>query len=1386
MIIAEWMGYQRSLWRGLMGGGGVAVVRCSCSDEEVRISFRSDDRWLRWAFARRWFESPRLSTASISSDERATPSDSSDPPPSGRRPVSLISTQSSGYGSSRDDSVTPPQLSAESSNSDLNQNPSPTGGAANTQGSSVQPRQKARSSIHNQNNNNKACAANRASSRRQQASPFIRASMAPNPQLTYLDRVIMEIIETERMYVRDLRMIVEDYLAHIIDHADLSIHPEQVCALFGNIEDIYEFNSELLQDLDMCDNNPVAVARCFVMKSEYFIIYTQYCTNYPNSVAALTECMRNKSLAKFFRDRQASLKCSLPLGSYLLKPVQRILKYHLLLQEIAKHFDPEEEGYEVVEEAIYTMTWVAWYINDMKRKHEHAVRLQEVQSLLLNWRGPDLTTYGELVLEGSFKVHRAKNERTLFLFDRMLLITKRRGEHYIYKTHISCSTLMLLESSKDALVFSVTHYKHPKQPHTFQTKTVEEKMLWAHHIKCTILENHHAVIPQKAKDAIMEMDSKYLPRYWYSPEHLNKPLSDEPPRDTRQGRRQSEPTKQMLKSSKGAVCGVPQHLDKDGASPPQLAVSSSSLGESDVDRLEEERRSRGGSLERLVCSEEEVEEEAGQLDEFLLQDEQEVKRGGFSSSKENDLNGSEPTPEQETEEKLPQEKTSERSEEPEAELFSDLGSETSVSPQKPDGEEPCSAAPDLDAKTLSSGESSEDEEDESAVDVRVCESPSILPSSVLDRAGVIAQHFTHSMKRGSLVQDEARSSPRLPSRTGSSLSIEATDRLPRLNSTSSDPIETTGGMDGALLSPLDDGVFDLSRSIRRRRDSTLSRQDQLLIGKIKTYYENAGNQDAAFTLLRRESLTYIPAGLVRSSVCRLNSVPQDEMVQKTPFLCPDPDSGVLESHGHMVSSHSLDSLKSDLFSTDSGEHQRSRSQSMQDSLSEEEFRPSSEMIKVWEGMEERIARSQREDGVLDPSRPARLALYSHTKGHDPESEASFLGTITEDSTSPSSTKTKASGLSLMGSVKNTLRGFGEENAVLRTTVPRITQRRGETADPREDSDQLDETETSKSRVLSLARRYSQLIKTSKPAVRRHGQASSAFGRKGLACVVEEENSGKPNLTLPLVPTSQVTSLPLSPVEHVRFPGAGLVCRSRDLSPGWTPSRSPLSTPPVIEAFNWPKVHELRSRYSNGERLQKVPVSRSRSIPEQMLEGGLRRHSSSSFVADGASSGASSSEPGGGQNVSQEERSKRLQRANSLDPRLSRQQRRELQRLQEEADQDGYYIAAEAPLTDDPERKIIVMEKLPEPEKEPKESEDDSYIQIRSPTSRERISIMAVIDRCRAYQESDEYKQREGAKTRTKPIKAAAPMDQEESQKSRRRTESTQRSMVKNLREKFQK
>uniref|UniRef100_A0A8C8SI90 DH domain-containing protein n=1 Tax=Pelusios castaneus TaxID=367368 RepID=A0A8C8SI90_9SAUR len=200
-----------------------------------------------------------------------------------------------------------------------------------------------------------------------------------SPKLLYVDRVVQEILETERTYVQDLKSIVKDYLDSITDQSKLSLGTEERSALFGNIQDIYHFNSELLQDLENCENDPVAIAECFVSKSEDFHIYTQYCTNYPRSVAVLTECMRNKTLAKFFRERQEALQHSLPLGSYLLKPVQRILKYHLLLHEIENHLDKDTEGYDVVLDAIETMQRVAWHINDMKRKHEHAIRLQVSQ-----------------------------------------------------------------------------------------------------------------------------------------------------------------------------------------------------------------------------------------------------------------------------------------------------------------------------------------------------------------------------------------------------------------------------------------------------------------------------------------------------------------------------------------------------------------------------------------------------------------------------------------------------------------------------------------------------------------------------------------------------------------------------------------------------------------------------------------------------------------------------------------------------------------------------------------------------------------------------------------------------------------------------------------------
>nr|XP_054598312.1 pleckstrin homology domain-containing family G member 3 [Nothobranchius furzeri]XP_054598313.1 pleckstrin homology domain-containing family G member 3 [Nothobranchius furzeri]XP_054598314.1 pleckstrin homology domain-containing family G member 3 [Nothobranchius furzeri] len=268
--------------------------------------------------------------------------------------------------------------------------------------------------------------------------------------------------------------------------------------------------------------------------------------NYPNSVAVLKECMKNQSLVRFFQERRATLNHSLPLETYLLKPVQRILKYHLLLQELSKHFDKSEAGYEVVEDAIITMTAVAWYINDMKRKQDHALRLQEIESLLVNWSGPDLGGFGELVLEGSFKVHRVKKERAFFLFDKMLLIAKKRLEQFVYSTHIFCCNLQLVETLKDPLCFRVSDQTIPKQQHVVQTKNQEEKRLWVHYLKRLIVENHPASLPQKARQVLGD---NFCQTPQLNQDHLNgscaSPRLDDIPGFHR-GRRQSEPPELQL------------------------------------------------------------------------------------------------------------------------------------------------------------------------------------------------------------------------------------------------------------------------------------------------------------------------------------------------------------------------------------------------------------------------------------------------------------------------------------------------------------------------------------------------------------------------------------------------------------------------------------------------------------------------------------------------------------------------------------------------------------------------------------------------------------------------------------------------------------------------
>ncbi|XP_060519561.1 uncharacterized protein LOC132697864 isoform X2 [Cylas formicarius] len=322
--------------------------------------------------------------------------------------------------------------------------------------------------------------------------------------ITHEQRVLQEVLETETVYVADLNEVIEGYLDPWRGDPECPL-AEHLHHLFSNIEEVYEFNRSFLDELRVANCDPTKTANVFLQHDSGFSVYNEYCAHYPRTMEVLGNLQRDEKMAPLFREKQQLLGHALPIGSYLLKPVQRILKYHLLLQRLSKQCEVQHKP--AVDLALATMTGIATDINNMKRKHEHAVRVQEIQSQLYGWNGPDLTTFGELIAEGTFRVQGARGRRHVFLFERVLLLAKSKQDGALaYKTHIMCSNLMLVEQVRgEPLSFQVLPFDNPRLQCTLRARSPHHKREWTLQIKRVILENYSAVIPNHARQLVMQL-----------------------------------------------------------------------------------------------------------------------------------------------------------------------------------------------------------------------------------------------------------------------------------------------------------------------------------------------------------------------------------------------------------------------------------------------------------------------------------------------------------------------------------------------------------------------------------------------------------------------------------------------------------------------------------------------------------------------------------------------------------------------------------------------------------------------------------------------------------------------------------------------------------------
>uniref|UniRef100_A0A8B9LRR7 Vav 2 guanine nucleotide exchange factor n=1 Tax=Astyanax mexicanus TaxID=7994 RepID=A0A8B9LRR7_ASTMX len=174
------------------------------------------------------------------------------------------------------------------------------------------------------------------------------------------------------------------------------------------------------------------------------------------------------------------------LQDLLVVPMQRVLKYHLLLKELVSHSTDRPERQQL-KEALEAMQDLAMYINEVKRDNETLKKISEFQSSIENLQ-VKLEEYGRPKIDGELKVcsilNRTKQDRYIFLFDKVVIVCKRKGYNYELKEIIELQLYKMSDdpmNNRDMKKWSYGFYLihlQGKQGFQFFCKTEDTKRKW--------------------------------------------------------------------------------------------------------------------------------------------------------------------------------------------------------------------------------------------------------------------------------------------------------------------------------------------------------------------------------------------------------------------------------------------------------------------------------------------------------------------------------------------------------------------------------------------------------------------------------------------------------------------------------------------------------------------------------------------------------------------------------------------------------------------------------------------------------------------------------------------------------------------------------------------
>ncbi|XP_045664000.1 pleckstrin homology domain-containing family G member 4B isoform X3 [Ursus americanus] len=292
-----------------------------------------------------------------------------------------------------------------------------------------------------------------------------------------LQHIMAEMLSTEREYVRSLGYVIDNYFPEM-ERTDL---PQDLrgkrSVVFGNLEKLYDFHRQhFLAELERCQHCPLAAGRGFLRHEEQFGMYALYSKNKPQSDALL--CSHGNA---FFKDKQRELGDKMDLASYLLKPVQRMGKYALLLQDLVR----EAGCCPAWEQELGELRAAEDVVRFQLRHGNDLLAMDAVRGCDVN-----LKEQGQLRCQDEFIVccGRRKSLRHVFLFEDLILFSKTKKvdggyDTYTYKQSFKTAEIGMTENVGDSgLRFEIWFRRRRKSQDTYilQASSAEVKTAWTH------------------------------------------------------------------------------------------------------------------------------------------------------------------------------------------------------------------------------------------------------------------------------------------------------------------------------------------------------------------------------------------------------------------------------------------------------------------------------------------------------------------------------------------------------------------------------------------------------------------------------------------------------------------------------------------------------------------------------------------------------------------------------------------------------------------------------------------------------------------------------------------------------------------------------------------